>query len=1141
MGLNRESYVFAVVFFLVISVFLVSIIGNNFVGFVVHPVYKNFSSPESGVSYVVGSGVVSVVDDIVYRTGYYSVDGGPWQSFSLSGSLYGSSSVWLKGSASRTLPVFGMGEHYVIVYSCSYNNGWNCHDNRWQLLIINNTASKGEDSGLSVSIDSPANGASFNTNSVTLSASTIGTGTSTWIDMDRSLVGYWNMDSYSSSGVYDNSSYKNFATIVGEGVRPETTSGVKGQGILFKPQGRDCTGSQWLEAKSLLGTNLFDNTGQITYSVWVKPESMVTDSGIMGIDMIKIHILPDNRIQVSMFNPGLAQYATGKVIALGQWQHLAMTYTKSTGSLSVYRNGNLIGSSTIYNANMTNPGGYFFIGQNWWDCFNGTMDEVMLFNRALTSNEIKSLYDSQTNKLTATVQNLANGQHTYNVYASDLYGNVANAGQRTLSINAPITCSTHEYRDCYNGDVYWYNSCDVREGISVDCTSSQTCMDGQCVSTQTGYCGDDICNNEETCTSCASDCGACSTYSRTFYVSATGNNDADGRSPSTAWQSISKVNSQTFAPGDAILFKRGETFYGTLTVKNSGSSGNPITFGAYGTGEKPIITGFTAVSGWTNEGNGIYSKTISSESNPNIVSVNGKNTPIGRWPNTGWLIVDSHSSFSSITDSALSSSPRDWDGGELVLRAHWWIITRNSITSHSGNTIYYDSISDYYDAMDGNGYFIQNHIGTFNEVGDWAYNDGKLYMYFGSSNPSNYNVRFPSLDQFAYLQDKDYITFDNLHITGYNGNAITLFSSTHTTVNNCLFDFIGGTAVKSPWWQYSDYPVIENNVFEEINNDVISFEGDARYASIQYNRMKNIGMIPGLAGSGDGCSIAIYAIGAGTSIRYNTIENTGYNGIHFGGANTIVSNNFISGACSIKDDGAGIYTYEDEGSGKQVVNNIIINSVGDEESTRLPDEGRAHGIYIDGSDNILISGNSISTVHGAGIFLNTQARNMDVTNNNIYDTFMGGIMIISNMGGRGEITDLYMQNNVFVAKDSDEETVYYVTTSGDSAIRSLGTVDYNYYARPIDDTDTMRTQTYAWNGASVYRTLSGWQSYTGLDSHSKKSPKTVSSASDIRFEYNPSGSSKTISLGGNYIDIKGTAYSGSVTLQPYSSITLIKN
>lgn len=164
---------------------------------------------------------------------------------------------------------------------------------------------------------------------------------------------------------------------------------------------------------------------------------------------------------------------------------------------------------------------------------------------------------------------------------------------------------------------------------------------------------------------------------------------------------------------------------------------------------------------------------------------------------------------------------------------------------------------------------------------------------------------------------------------------------------------------------------------------------------------------------------------------------------------------------------------------------------------------------------------------------------MDVQNNIAFDNIRG-IQIISNIHGGGEITGLTMKNNIFVAKESNQRTLMYVTSSGDSAVRQLGTVNYNYYARPIDDSNTITTQISAWSGPTTYRTLSGWQSYSGLDSNSKKSSKAISSTSDLRFEYNPSGSSKTISLDRNYIDIKGESYSGSLTLQPYSSVTLIK-
>jgi len=59
-----------------------------------------------------------------------------------------------------------------------------------------------------------------------------------------------------------------------------------------------------------------------------------------------------------------------------------------------------------------------------------------------------------------------------------------------------------------------------------------------------------------------------------------------------AWDTIADVNAHTFEAGDFCLFKRGCTWAGTtLTLDNSGSAGNVITWASYGVGNAPIIQG----------------------------------------------------------------------------------------------------------------------------------------------------------------------------------------------------------------------------------------------------------------------------------------------------------------------------------------------------------------------------------------------------------------------------------------------------------------------------------------------------------------------------------------------------------------------
>ena len=85
----------------------------------------------------------------------------------------------------------------------------------------------------------------------------------------------------------------------------------------------------------------------------------------------------------------------------------------------------------------------------------------------------------------------------------------------------------------------------------------------------------------------------------TYYVSwSDGNDNDDGLSEANAWKTTTKVRNFLFAAGDTILFKRGDTWTGSVfRVRRSGVSGNPITFGAYSTGNRPKLQDYNDSSG----------------------------------------------------------------------------------------------------------------------------------------------------------------------------------------------------------------------------------------------------------------------------------------------------------------------------------------------------------------------------------------------------------------------------------------------------------------------------------------------------------------------------------------------------------------
>jgi hypothetical protein len=87
----------------------------------------------------------------------------------------------------------------------------------------------------------------------------------------------------------------------------------------------------------------------------------------------------------------------------------------------------------------------------------------------------------------------------------------------------------------------------------------------------------------------------------TYYVSSSGDDSNAGTSESSPWKTIEKLNTALasdnnggfIAPGDSVLFKRGDTFYGNVRATRSGTVDNPITISSYGdpAEELPIISG----------------------------------------------------------------------------------------------------------------------------------------------------------------------------------------------------------------------------------------------------------------------------------------------------------------------------------------------------------------------------------------------------------------------------------------------------------------------------------------------------------------------------------------------------------------------
>lgn len=109
---------------------------------------------------------------------------------------------------------------------------------------------------------------------------------------------------------------------------------------------------------------------------------------------------------------------------------------------------------------------------------------------------------------------------------------------------------------------------------------------------------------------------------RTYYIAKNGNSENDGLSPEKPI-TVDKLNELELDAGDAVLFNRGDTFRISQSVRILAG----MSYGAYGVGAKPIISGslkdYSDEDLWTTSDGNVWKTTIDVECAANIIFDNG--------------------------------------------------------------------------------------------------------------------------------------------------------------------------------------------------------------------------------------------------------------------------------------------------------------------------------------------------------------------------------------------------------------------------------------------------------------------------------------------------------------------------------------
>jgi hypothetical protein len=211
------------------------------------------------------------------------------------------------------------------------------------------------------------------------------------IQKDKDLVAYWSFDDTTSANI--NECTGSGLVTINRGAKQVT--GYKGKAMEFD-------GASVLQVEYSHISDSF--SGGITVTAWIKKDTAShwntivsreidsTWSEYIGLAVFKNHALfsvdPDGKRYINVMD-------TSSIIP-DKWIHLAGTYNNDT--LKLYINGSFIKSAVCKGPLIFQDKNPLFIGGNTnnknlsiLDCFKGCIDEVRIYKRALTEQEIKLL------------------------------------------------------------------------------------------------------------------------------------------------------------------------------------------------------------------------------------------------------------------------------------------------------------------------------------------------------------------------------------------------------------------------------------------------------------------------------------------------------------------------------------------------------------------------------------------------------------------------------------------------------------------------------------------------------------------------------------------------------------------------------
>ncbi len=262
--------------------------------------------------------------------------------------------------------------------------------------------------------------------------------------VDSKTVGLWHLDETNSAGpIYDSTGYRTFATDTTNNLKQGVESYWKldeasattasdavskndlTQAATTVVTGKLSNGRSFDGSTSSLtctdaicggkGTLDYFGSGGFSISMWIKPTSaspgansdIIAKYGAAGQRSYHIYESTTGKVVFEVSNDGtaLTSITGGTTLSTSVFTHVVAFYNGS--NLNLYLNGASDATAVTYSSGIFDSTAAFFIGKNTGGSFyNGSVDEVGIWHRALATGEITDLYNSgNADALTSVASN----------------------------------------------------------------------------------------------------------------------------------------------------------------------------------------------------------------------------------------------------------------------------------------------------------------------------------------------------------------------------------------------------------------------------------------------------------------------------------------------------------------------------------------------------------------------------------------------------------------------------------------------------------------------------------------------------------------------------------------------------------------